>query len=276
MITSFFKNKGGDKAGKGEEEGKERPQRAEQDPDWTPGPLPDPADVRLDALEEHIEESWRAALADTLSKPYWKELGAFLAAEERANQTVFPPRHLVFNAFRLTPLPRVRVVVIGQDPYHGKGQAEGLSFSVPRGQAVPSSLRNMFKELGTDVPGFRKPGHGSLVRWAEQGVLMLNTVLTVRQNTANSHRKKGWETFTSEVVRVLAQRKEPVVFLLWGKQAQANTKLIRKVSGQRHKILESPHPSGLSAHRGFFGCKHFSKANALLTAAGYEPIDWNT
>lgn len=265
-ITSFF----GGKPGAGGRAAAAA--KAKSGDDWAPQPLPDEEDVEWGALERHLEPTWAGLLAGEFKKPYWRELGEFLEREAAAGTQVFPPRSLVFNAFRLTPFDRVRCVVIGQDPYHDDGQAEGMSFSVPHGVRVPSSLRNIYKELGTDVAGFRAPAHGHLARWAEQGVLLLNYVLTVRAHSANSHRGKGWETLTREAVRALSAREEPVVFMLWGKQAQAAEKLINT---ERHKVLKCAHPSGLSAHRGFFGCKHFSKANSLLRAAGYEPIDWN-
>ena len=203
-------------------------------------------------------------------------LQAFLEGEWASPVPVFPPPWQIFRALNGVPLASARVVVIGQDPYHGPGQAEGLAFSVPRGQAVPPSLRNIHKELLSDV-GAGRPGHGSLAKWAEQGVLLLNATLTVRRGQANSHQGRGWDAVTDAAVAALLQRREPAVFLLWGKFAE------RKVEGacrkglwnERHVILRAPHPSGLSASRGFFGCRHFSKCNEALVGMGGEPIDWD-
>ncbi len=194
---------------------------------------------------------------------------------------MFPPPGCIFRALNACRLADVRVVILGQDPYHDDGQACGLSFSVPKSQRVPSSLQNIYKELNADLQ-LPRPGHGDLERWAAQGVLLLNAVLTVRAHAANSHAKRGWEAFTDAVIRCVARRGgAPVVFMLWGKTAQEKAKVVlgggvfaKQDARAKHVILQAPHPSGLSAHRGFFGCKHFSAANAALQAAGVEPIDW--
>ena len=216
-----------------------------------------------------IPESWLPALGSEQEKPYYQELYRFVG-EERHKYPVYPPGNDVFNALRYTPYERVRVMIIGQDPYHEEGQAHGLAFSVRPGVPAPPSLLNIFKELHSDI-GFRIPNHGCLLPWAEQGVLLLNAVLTVRAHQANSHQGKGWETFTDTVLQAVNQKDTPVVFLLWGSYAQRKAELI---DSQRHIILKAPHPSPLSASRGFFGCRHFSRANAALQAAGLPPIDW--
>jgi len=218
-----------------------------------------------------VEETWRGALDGEFGKEYWSSLKKFLAKEYGSGAKVFPAPGNIFRAFNTCPMERVKVVILGQDPYHDDGQAMGLSFSVPRGWKVTSSLQNIFKELGTDL-GCSKPTHGDLDKWATQGVLMLNASLTVRAHQANSHSKKGWETFTDAAVRALAKNRSGLVFLLWGKNAQEKERLIDKSKG--HKVLKSPHPSGLSAHRGFYGCKHFSQANAFIESKGGAPIDW--
>jgi len=216
-----------------------------------------------------IPESWLPVIGEEQNKPYYHELYRFVG-DERRKHVVYPPGPDVFNALRYTPYDRVRVMVIGQDPYHDAGQAHGLAFSVLPGVPPPPSLLNIYKELHTDV-GFRIPKHGCLVPWAEQGVLLLNAVLTVRAHQANSHQGKGWETFTDSVIRAVDRKATPVVFLLWGSYAQRKAEL---VTNPQHVILKAPHPSPLSATRGFFGCRHFSKANAALAAAGLPPIDW--
>ncbi|KAF8100191.1 hypothetical protein N665_0229s0021 [Sinapis alba] len=220
-----------------------------------------------------VEESWLKALSGELQKPYFKALSDFLEREiiaESKGPLIYPPQHLVFNALNTTPFDRVKAVIIGQDPYHGPGQAMGLSFSVPEGQKLPSSLLNIFKELHKDV-GCSIPLHGDLQKWALQGVLLLNAVLTVRSKQPNSHAKKGWEQFTDAVIQSISQQKEGVVFLLWGRYAQEKSKLI---DGNKHHILTAAHPSGLSANRGFFNCRHFSRANELLEQMGIPPVDW--
>ena len=216
-----------------------------------------------------IPESWLPVLGEEQNKPYYQELYRFVG-EERRKHAIYPPGPDVFNALHYTPYERVQVMIIGQDPYHEPGQAHGLAFSVRPGIAPPPSLVNIFKELHDDV-GFSIPRHGCLIPWAEQGVLLLNAVLTVRAHQANSHQGKGWETFTDTVIRAVNQKETPVVFLLWGAYAQHKTELI---DSTRHTILKAPHPSPLSASRGFFGCRHFSKANAALEAAGLPPIAW--
>jgi uracil-DNA glycosylase len=216
--------------------------------------------------------SWAAVLADQLQAPYFTKLESFVAAE-RTKHEVFPPADEVFAAFEHTPFDRVRVLLLGQDPYHDNNQAHGLCFSVRPGIALPPSLRNIFKELSADV-GVATPENGSLTKWADRGVMLLNAVLTVRAHEANSHRKKGWETFTDRVIEVLAAREDPLVFMLWGKPAQQKIPLIEKHAG-RHEIILSAHPSPLSAKAGFFGSKPFSKVNDALQRWGKPPIDWS-
>lgn len=211
---------------------------------------------------------WNPLLRDQFEQPYWKQLQSFVAAE-RAEHDVFPAHDDVFAALHLTPLAEVRVVILGQDPYHGPGQAHGLSFSVRDGIAVPPSLRNIHKELHTDL-SIEPPDHGNLQAWAEQGVLLLNSVLTVRAHTAASHRKQGWETFTDRVIEVVSAKSDTVVFMLWGNFARSKKPLI----APHHHIIESAHPSPLSASRGFLGSQPFSAANAALAAAGRSEIDW--
>ena len=216
-----------------------------------------------------IPESWLPVLGDEQEKPYYQALYRFIG-EERRKYTVYPPGQAVFNALHYTPYDNVRVVIIGQDPYHEEGQAHGLSFSVQPGVPPPPSLVNIFKELRDDF-GFRIPDHGCLIPWAERGVLLLNAVLTVRAHQANSHQGKGWETFTDTVIRAVNRKDSRVVFLLWGAYAQRKAELI---DGSRHTILTAPHPSPLSASRGFLGCRHFSKTNSALQSAGLPAIDW--
>ena len=218
-----------------------------------------------------LESSWLAALADEFQQPYMRALKDFLQQEKRGGASVFPPGPEIFNAFDHTPLPKVKVVILGQDPYHGPGQAHGLCFSVRPGVAIPPSLQNIYKEIQRDL-GIAPPGHGNLTAWADRGVLLLNSVLTVAANSAASHRGKGWETFTDRVVEVVNRERENVVFMLWGSYAQRKGGVI---DSQRHCVLKAPHPSPLSAHRGFIGCGHFSAANAYLQAHGQAPIDWN-
>jgi len=216
-----------------------------------------------------IPESWLPALVGETTQPYYQQLYRFVG-EERRKYKIYPPGEDVFNALRYTPLEQVRVVIIGQDPYHDENQAHGLAFSVRLGVPPPPSLINIYKELQTDVQ-FRIPNHGCLIPWAEQGVLLLNAVLTVRAHQANSHQVKGWENFTDAVLRAINNRTGRVVFLLWGSYAQRKAEWI---DPNRHVVLKSPHPSPLSAARGFFGCRHFSKANAALQSAGLSAIDW--
>lgn len=216
-----------------------------------------------------LPEGWRSVLSEALSTPSFTDLSAFLA-HEYAAETVFPPREDLFSAFRLTAFNAVRAVILGQDPYHDDGQAHGLAFSVRPGVRFPPSLRNIFKELAEDT-GATVPINGSLIPWAKQGVLLLNTVLTVRAHAAASHQKHGWEEFTDHVIRVLNARKEPVIFVLWGAPAQKKLSLI---DTQKHSVLCSAHPSPLSSHRGFFGSKPFSRINMQLKQNGTPEIDW--
>jgi uracil-DNA glycosylase len=226
------------------------------------------------AVNPQIEESWKRVLADEFTSDYFLGLKQFLLEEKRVGAVVYPPGPLIFNAFNHTPFDKVKVVILGQDPYHGPGQAHGLCFSVPRGIPPPPSLQNMFKELRDDLKdqgGFRIPDHGNLEKWADQGVFLLNTTLTVRAGAAASHAGKGWEEFTTAAVRILSAQREGLVFLLWGRHALAKKPLIDTA---RHHVLTAAHPSPLSAYNGFFGCRHFSKANELLAKSGVAPIDW--
>nr|GLL41076.1 uracil-DNA glycosylase, mitochondrial [Ipomoea trifida] len=222
-----------------------------------------------------VEESWLQALPGEFEKEYAKNLCKFVESEICSGGVpIYPPQHLIFNALNTTSIDNVKAVIIGQDPYHGPGQAMGLSFSVPEGVKVPSSLVNIYKELKQDL-GCSIPSHGNLERWAIQGVLLLNAVLTVRQHQANSHANKGWEQFTDAVIRTISHKKKGVVFLLWGNYAQAKGRdLYRLIDETKHHVLKSAHPSGLSAHRGFFGCRHFSQTNKLMEKMGKSPIDW--
>ncbi len=213
---------------------------------------------------------WNPLLREEFAKPYWAELQTFVA-EERSRIEVYPPAEDVFAALHQTPFASVKVLILGQDPYHGPGQAHGLCFSVRRGVTTPPSLRNIFTELEADV-GVPRPHHGCLNAWTGQGVLLLNTTLTVRAHQAASHQRKGWETFTDEVIRAVNAKPEPVVFVLWGAAARKKKVLI---DSTRHTVIESVHPSPLSAHNGFFGSRPFSQANASLVAAGRTPIDWS-
>jgi uracil-DNA glycosylase len=219
----------------------------------------------------HMEASWLERLGAEFEKPYMQHLEAFLGQEYRSGATVYPPFDLVFNAFCQTPFDRVQVVIIGQDPYHGPGQAHGLSFSVPKGIPLPPSLQNIYKELETDL-GISKPEHGCLLEWAKQGVLLLNATLTVRAGEPKSHFGQGWEQFTDRVVQLLCERKDPLVFLLWGKSAI--DKVAHVCSAKHHLVLKAPHPSPFSAHTGFFGCRHFSQTNDFLIKHGKRPINW--
>ncbi|TYK67362.1 uracil-DNA glycosylase [Colwellia echini] len=218
-----------------------------------------------------IKPQWKALINHEKSKPYFKILSEKIAAERTAGTTVFPQDDDVFNAFTYADLTEVKVVIIGQDPYHGAGQAHGLAFSVQDGVKVPPSLVNMYKELVTDIDGFETPKHGCLTSWAEQGVLLLNTVLTVQQANAHSHAKLGWETFTEQVINELNTHNKGCVFILWGAHAHKKGK---NISLDKHLVLKGPHPSPLSAYRGFFGCKHFSQANDWLAKQGMEIINW--
>tara|TARA_R100000005_G_scaffold31556_1_gene14217 strand:- start:6425 stop:7126 length:702 start_codon:yes stop_codon:yes gene_type:complete len=222
------------------------------------------------ASRVQLEASWLRHLAPEFEKPYMRELRAFLQAEKAAGVQVFPPGAEIFNAFAHTPLERTRVVILGQDPYHGPGQAHGLCFSVRPGVALPPSLQNIFKELERDL-GIPRPQQGCLIPWADQGVLLLNSVLTVAAGRAASHQGKGWETFTDCVVELVNRECRGVVFMLWGSYAQRKGAAIDR---DRHCVLTAPHPSPLSAHRGFIGCGHFSAANTWLARQGQPPIDW--
>ncbi len=221
-------------------------------------------------MSERYDASWEAILNPLFATSQMQGLSAFVQAE-RQQHLVFPPTDLVFNAFKLTPLSDVKVVILGQDPYHNDGQAHGLSFSVPAGMAIPPSLRNIYSELKSDIAGFDVPTHGDLTKWAQQGVLLLNATLTVRAHTAASHQKKGWEAFTDAVIAAISKEKEHVVFLLWGSYAIKKSALI---DANKHLILTAVHPSPLSVYRGFYGCKHFSQTNSYLQAHGLKPIDW--
>ena len=220
-------------------------------------------------MSEALPGDWREVLADEVASPRFAAVQDFVA-QERAKHTVYPPEGQVFTALRLTPYARVKVLLLGQDPYHGPGQAQGLAFSVAPGVPPPPSLRNMFKELQADV-GAPPPRNGSLVPWAEQGVLLLNALLTVRAGSANSHANHGWEHFTDAVIRAVSAKEEPCVFLLWGRYAQKKLPLI---DAKRHAVLQGVHPSPLSAKNGFFGSKPFSRTNEELQSRGRPPIDW--
>ncbi|MBQ2932503.1 MAG: uracil-DNA glycosylase [Clostridia bacterium] len=217
----------------------------------------------------NLGNEWDELLAGEFQKDYYQKLRVFLAKEYRTAR-VFPDMYDIFNALKYTSYSSVKAVIIGQDPYHGEGQAHGLCFSVKKGIEPPPSLKNIYKELSDDI-GFVPPDHGELTDWAKQGVLLLNTVLTVRSGEPKSHRDKGWEVFTDRVIELLDKRDEPIVFLLWGSDAQQKKALIKN---PRHRILQTVHPSPLSAYRGFFGCRHFSKTNEILAQMGKEPIDW--
>lgn len=223
----------------------------------------------MSELQVKIEASWHEVLTNEFSQPYFQELKTFLNQEKQSFK-IFPPGNQIFSAFNYTPVSEVKVVILGQDPYHGEGQANGLCFSVSDGIKPPPSLVNIFKELNTDL-GIPIPIHGNLEKWAKQGVFLLNTTLTVRQGQPASHHGHGWEIFTDEVIRVLTQKRDGLVFLLWGRFAQSKESLI---DSSHHHILKAAHPSPFSA-TGFLGCRHFSKTNALLIAGGKSPIDWN-
>ncbi|MEA3031060.1 MAG: uracil-DNA glycosylase [Sphingomonadales bacterium] len=221
-----------------------------------------------------LHQSWLAPLGTEFASPYMQQLKDFLVAEKAAGKRVFPKGGEWFGALDLTPLDRVRVVILGQDPYHGLGQAHGLCFSVRPGVRPPPSLINIYQELEADL-GIKPARHGFLEHWAKQGVLLLNSVLTVEMGRAASHQGRGWERFTDAVIRLVAARPDPVVFMLWGNYAQKKAAFVKSVDqGGRHLVLKAPHPSPLSAHNGFFGCRHFSKANDFLVARGLRPIDW--
>ena len=216
-----------------------------------------------------LSGEWQAALSPEFRKPYYRRLRETVV-QEYGNRRIFPPKEEIFTAMHLTPLSKVKVVILGQDPYHEPGQAQGLCFSVPEGVKIPPSLVNIYQELHDDL-GCDIPQHGNLKAWAEQGVLLLNTVLTVRAHEAFSHRGIGWEQFTDAIIEILDKEDRPMVFLLWGSPAQKKSEMLKN---PKHLILKAPHPSPLSAYRGFFGCRHFSKCNEFLKSHGEEPIDW--
>lgn len=220
-------------------------------------------------VNPQIEASWKEVLQDEFEKQYFKELKEFLL-DEKARYTVYPPGGMIFNAFRMTPFEKVRVVLLGQDPYHGAGQAHGLCFSVNTGVTAPPSLVNIFKEIESDL-GIPVPRHGNLEKWAGQGVLLLNATLTVRAGQPGSHQRKGWENFTNAVISKLSEKRVGLIFLLWGKFAQEKESLI---DTNRHYILRAAHPSPYSAYSGFFGCRHFSQTNEILRKHGLDEIDW--
>lgn len=222
------------------------------------------------SMQVNIEASWKEALKQEFGQPYFFQLVEFLKQEKKSGRVIYPLGPEIFNAFQQTPLQAVKVVILGQDPYHGEGQAHGLSFSVRKGVRIPPSLQNIYKELANDV-GFQIPDHGDLSAWARQGVLLLNASLTVLANQPMSHSKIGWEVFTDAVIRTVSEQLTSCVFLLWGSFAQQKRSLI---DTKKHLILEAPHPSPLSAHRGFFGCRHFSLSNAYLISKGRDAVDW--
>ena len=225
----------------------------------------------MDIQNIYLEENWLEKLSQQFNADYMKNLRTFLREEQAKGQIIYPENGNVFAALNLTPYKNVRVVILGQDPYHGENQAHGLSFSVPKSERIPPSLRNIYKELEEDL-GVKAPTHGNLETWAKQGVLLLNSVLTVRAHEAASHQGKGWEKFTDEIIRELNHKNEPIVFMLWGSYAQKKGAFIDR---NKHLILESAHPSPLSAYRGFFGCGHFSKANDFLKKNNLQEIRWD-
>ena len=222
-------------------------------------------------MDVKIEESWKEVLKEEFKKPYFKGIKEHLATEKEQGKKIYPAGSNIFRAFNTTPFDKVKIVVLGQDPYHGPGQAMGLSFSVPKGVQPPPSLINIFKELQEDT-GTPIPKHGDLTHWAEQGVLLLNAALTVRAGEPMSHSKIGWQNFTNTVISIIGHKLENIVFMLWGKFAQEKVALL---DASKQHILKAPHPSPLSAHNGFFGCRHFSKANNFLVKKGIQPIDWS-
>ncbi len=223
----------------------------------------------MEKIDPKIDDSWKKMLAEEFNKEYFRNLKRFLV-EEKRKYTIYPPGLNIFKAFNSTPFEKVKIVILGQDPYHGQGQAHGLCFSVPIGIKPPPSLVNIFKEIKSDLE-LPFPNHGNLEHWAEQGVLLINATLTVRSNQAGSHQGKGWETFTDNVIKKLSDEREGIIFLLWGRFAQNKAELI---DSDKHTILEAPHPSPFSARTGFFGCKHFSKCNEILKKSGIAEIDW--
>lgn len=225
----------------------------------------------MNNLKPSIEPSWRQLLDEEFNSEQFMKLKQFLV-EEKKNHEVYPPGSLIFKAFDHTPVAKVKIVILGQDPYHGPGQANGLCFSVNKGVPVPPSLKNIFKELNSDI-GMEEPLSGNLTKWADEGVLLLNATLTVRKSNPGSHQEKGWEEFTDAAIRKLSEERKNLVFLLWGKYAQNKAALIE--DSNSHLVLKAPHPSPFSAHTGFLGCRHFSKANSFLHENGITPIDWN-
>ena len=224
----------------------------------------------MSEVSPQINESWKEILIDEFQSDYFKELKEFLVKEKK-NHTIYPPGKNIFEAFNRTPFDNIKVVILGQDPYHGAGQAHGLCFSVQRGIKPPPSLLNIFKELKADI-GMEIPNHGCLENWADQGVLLLNATLTVRASTAGSHQKRGWENFTDAVIRSISEKQTGIVFILWGRYAQNKEVLI---DSKKHHILKAAHPSPFSAYNGFFGCRHFSKSNQYLESKSIEPINWS-
>jgi uracil-DNA glycosylase len=222
-------------------------------------------------MDVKIEDSWKKVLKEEFTKSYFQQIVTFLKTEKAAGKTIYPPGPLIFNAFNQTPFTKVKVVIIGQDPYHGPGQAHGLSFSVQNGVKPPPSLVNIFKEVQSDIGVAMPQGYGNLTKWAEQGVLLLNAALTVRANEPFSHANFGWADFTNAVIQKISDEKKGIVFLLWGKFAQEKQNLIDET---KHVVLKAAHPSPFSADKGFFGCKHFSKTNDILVKQGAAPIDW--
>lgn len=233
--------------------------------------LPIFVEMSQEIVQPEIEESWKKVLWDEFQQPYFRDLRKFLHNERNAGKVIYPPGKQIFNAFQLTPFDQVRVVILGQDPYHGLGQAHGLCFSVQKGIKPPPSLVNIYKEINADL-GFPIPSHGNLEYWAKQGVFLLNAILTVEAASPASHQGKGWEEFTNAVISKLSAQRSGIVFLLWGKYAQNKAALIDE---RKHHILLAPHPSPFSAHTGFLGCKHFSTTNQLLSQQGLKPIDWS-
>lgn len=221
-------------------------------------------------LEKIVPDGWKKHLKSEFSRPYFSSLQEFLSAEKRQKKTIFPLQKCIFKALDLVPLESVKVVILGQDPYHNIGQAHGLSFSVPEGVKIPPSLRNIYKELEASL-GVTVPKQGDLTAWAQQGVLLLNSILTVEAHSAGSHQKKGWEDFTDKIIEVINEKTDATVFMLWGSYAHKKGK---KIDRQKHLVLESVHPSPLSAYRGFLGCGHFSKTNKYLEKSGQTPIEW--
>lgn len=226
---------------------------------------------KINLQDIRLEDSWKSLLSDEFSKPYMGTLKAFLKEEKAKKKVIYPPGPLIFNALNTTPLNKVKVVILGQDPYHGPNQAHGLCFSVQKGVVLPPSLKNIYKEISQDLK-VQMPNTGDLTAWAQQGVLLLNATLTVEASKAGSHQGKGWETFTDKIISLVNDHTENVVFLMWGAYAQKKGALINQ---KKHLVLNAPHPSPLSAHRGFLGCKHFSKTNAHLKSKGLEPIAWD-